>query len=480
MGRAAILVALALSGCATHAPYAPPEVPLPAVYRAGADSLDSAAALSRWWTAFEDPVLTALVEVALQDNLDLEAAAARLAAASASARRARAALLPSGSIGGSAGVERQSLEDPIARLSSQFPGFERTAEQYGLEAGMSWEVDLFGRLRAGRRGAQAEAASAAAGVAGARLTVAAEVANTYFTMRELERRIAVVEARIATLTALERLVQLRLARGVAARYEADQAEGERAGALAALPQLQAGRAAALNRLDVLLGRAPGSAASPPPGGPPTVPAQVALEAPASLLRRRPDLVAAERSIAAADARISEAIAAYYPRLTLGALIGVLSGDVSSLLGEDTLRLAGSAGFSGRLFDFGLVDAEVDRARAGTREAVALYRQAVFRAVAEVEDGMTALERRRAQARELEAAEAALRRARDASYRAYEAGAVSLIDALEAERRLQDVQENLASAQAEAARAAVASYRALGGGWDYASPEAAQPAPKSAR
>lgn len=469
--RLAVMLASSLSlvACASQTPYARPITELSPSYRNTALApLQGAVerADDRWWTAFGDPVLDRLVEEALAGSLDVEAASARLQQAAAGSRVARSAMLPSATLGGSAAVQRQSLDDPIARVASAFPGYDRTSELYGLSAAVSWEIDLFGRLSAARRAARADEDSAFAGVAGARLTVAAEVANAYIGARELQRRIEIARERTRTLGELDRLVRLRVQEGSAARLEAEQVEADLAAARARIPALEAALEATYNRIDVLAGRAPGQAeAELGAGRLPTAKPVAVGDGPAGLLRRRPDIVAAERRVAAADARTAQAIADYYPRVTIGGLVGLLSSGAGGLFTGDALQAAGDAGFSGRLFDFGAARGGVEGARGRTREAVAEYQGTVLRAVAEVEDGLSGLARRSRQARELQASEAALVRARDLSRVAYEGGAVSLIEALDAERRLLEVQDAATTVRAEAARATVSLARALGGGWD---------------
>lgn len=460
---------LSLVACATPTPYAPPPTELPSAYRntavPQAASRVVAPADDRWWAAFGDPVLDRLVQESLAGSLDVEAASARLQQAAAASRVARSAQLPSGVVGGSAGVQRQSLNEPTARIASAFPGYDRTSEAYGLNAAASWEIDLFGRLAAARRAAGADEASAAAGVAGARLTVAAEVATAYISVRELQRRIEIARERARTLAELDRLVRLRVREGAAAQLEAEQVASDLAATRARIPALDAALEATFNRIDVLAGRAPGRAeAELGEGRLPSAASLAVADGPADLLRRRPDIIAAERRVAAADARTAQALADYYPRVNVGGLVGLVSTGGAGLFTSEALQASGSAGFSGRLFDFGAVRGGVEAARGRTREAVADYRATVLRAVAEVEDSLSLLSRRSRQAQDLEASEAALGRARDLSKLAYEGGAVSLIEALDAERRLLEVQDAATTVRADAARATVALSRALGGGW----------------
>jgi outer membrane protein TolC len=245
----------------------------------------------------------------------------------------------------------------------------------------------------------------------------------------------------------------------------DQAEADLAASKAILPMVEAALDETFNRIDLLSGRAPGHAAGLIGKG--AIPSALAIsvdDGPAALLVRRPDVVAAERWLAAADARVAEAITAYYPRLTIQGLVGLLSPGLSGLFGDDALQSAGSAGLSGRLFDFGAARGGVETARGRTREAVAGYRATVLRAAAEAEDGFSRLARGNRRAAELDRSQAALSRANDTARTAYELGGLSLKDALDVERRLPDVEESAVVARADASRASVALFRALGGGW----------------
>ncbi|OQW48330.1 MAG: hypothetical protein A4S16_01335 [Proteobacteria bacterium SG_bin6] len=462
--RLGLLAFLALGACAGK-PYARPEMALPQQFRNAPSAAAMVAVDPRWWRSFGDPVLDRLVDQALSDSLTLEVAAARLDQAAAGLRAARASRLPllNGQV--SATEQRASIADQVGQGVSRAPGFQRAADVYNLGLSASWEIDLFGRLAAANRAARADLAAAQANVAGARLTVAAEVASAYLDARELQARLAVAKARVGTLGELDRLVKLRVSRGVAARLEGDQAAADLAGAQAAIPALEAALEAQYNRIDVLLGRVPGAArADLGAGAIPAAPIINAEGGPAALLFRRPDLAAAERAVAAADARVAQALAERWPRLNLAAAIGVLSAGTSNLFTERAMQTSVSGTLSGPVLDFGRNRASVARARAVTREAVANYRLAVLNAAAEAESNLAALARRRDQAQALAESATALDRARIAARTAYQAGAVSLIEALDAERRLQAAQDSLATARADTARAAVSSFRALGGGW----------------
>lgn len=482
-----LLAASAVSACAVGPDYARPEIAASPAYmgqnavagRGAASTTD----LVAWWEGFGDPLLADLVNQALGQNLDIAQSVARVTQARASLRSADAALLPSGSISAQAAAAHQSLETPLGRLSNAAPGFDRDGELYGADLGASWEIDLFGGLRRGQEAARADYEASQAGAAAARIAVAAQTADTYIAIRALQARIAIAREQVETQRRLVATVRLQYDKGIAAELQLRQAEGALAQVEAGVPVLETELDAALNALDVLLGTQPGTyrsslaAVTPIP----TVPAIADAGGPADLIRRRPDLIAAERRLAASNARIGVAIAEYYPKFSLSGLLGTATTTAGNVFTGGATQAQGVLGLRWRLFDFGRVDAEIAAARGQNAEALAAYRLAVLRASEDVEDAFSALVKREAQERILAGGESALVRARDASLAAYRGGVVSLIEVLDADARLLATRDTRAQAQAEAARAAVASFRALGGGWQpsarlaAADPAGARPA-----
>jgi outer membrane protein TolC len=227
----------------------------------------------------------------------------------------------------------------------------------------------------------------------------------------------------------------------------------------------------MNALDVLLGVQPGThraelqVAAPIPAAP----GIAAVGNPADLLRRRPDLIVAERRLAASNARIGVAVSDYYPKFSLGALVGSATTTGGNLFNGPANQAQGVLGLRWRLFDFGRVDAEISAAKGQRAEALAAYRQAALRASEDVENAFSALVKREQQERILTSGEDSLARARQASFAAYKGGVVSLIEVLDADANLLAVRDAQAQARTETARAAVASFRALGGGWKSALP-----------
>lgn len=459
----ALLAASALSGCAAGTDYVRPSVPLPASYQATGTI---AAPDAQWWRRFGDPLLDTLVETALAQNLEVAAAAARVDQSRAAAAASGAALLPRLDLAASAERTRQSLRTPVGAVASRLD-LPRDYSLYTVGPQASWELDLFGGLRRGREAARADYAAASATADAVRLSVAAETADAYLQLRGLQAQYAVVAQQLETERQLAALVRQQAEQGLVAERTLHRVVGESAGLEASLAPLRAAIAGQIHRLDVLTGRPAGSdllhlaAVRTVPDAPDPSGSAV----PSDLMRRRPDLVAAERRLAASSARTGAAIADYYPRLSLNALLGFASIGTGGLFTSGGLQASGGAGLRWRLFDFGRVDADVARARGQEAEALAQFRGAVLSATAEVETAINRLAEARTEI-DLRAQQvASLARARDQARQGYAGGALSLIDVLDADRALLEATDRLAGARADAARASVAAIRALGGGWE---------------
>jgi NodT family efflux transporter outer membrane factor (OMF) lipoprotein len=461
---------LSVSGCAVGPSYRKPATALDkfhsaAVVEARPRSAPTPA-LATWWDGFNDPLLVRIVQQARDQNLDLAAALARVQQARAAAREAGAQLLPSFDLNGQATRIHQSLESPVGQIASHVPGFSRNQSLYDAGLGASWELDLFGGLRRGREAASAEADAAIAQQVGIRVSVTADAADAYLRIRGDQARIAVAEQQVATDERLLDLVRQRFGRGLAAVREVAQSEALLSQARASLQPLRIDLEAQMNRLDVLLGVQPGSSAAELQTSRdiPSVPGVSTDDRPLEVLRRRPDVIAAERRLAASNARIGQALAGYYPKISLAGVLGYESSVPSDLFKAATWQPQGIAGLRWRVFDFGKVSAEVAQAKGAKAEALARYQQAVLRAAEEVENAFTSLVQLEAHQQELLTEVAALTRARDASQEAYQGGVIALTDVLDADRQLLTAQDQLAQTRADSARAAVGAFRALGGGW----------------
>lgn len=467
---AQVLIGSSLAGCAVGPDYQTPSVQLEDFHNAAAVSARKTAgpspALDQWWLSFNDPELTKVVQRALAQNLDLAAALARVEQARAAADGAGAKLLPTAEANAQAVAQRQSLESPTGKIAKNFPGYDRNQKLYDVGVGASWEIDLFGGLRRGAEAASAEAEAAESEQAGVRVSVAADAADAYFRIRGDQARISFVESQIAIDAHLLDLVRLRFSRGLATDREQAQAEALLSQARAALQPLHIDLEGQLNRLDVLMGAQPGTYAAELKikADIPDIPAVASADHPVDVLRRRPDVIAAERRLAASNARIGEAISDYYPKISVSGLLGFESVNGAQMFKAATFQPQAVGGLRWRLFDFGKVDAEVAGAKGAEKEALARYRQAVLRASEDVEDAFVALVETEAHAKEVRSEVSSLTRARDSAQMAYTAGIIPLTDVLDADRQLLLAQDELALTRANSARAAASSFRALGGGW----------------
>lgn len=467
-----LLSAGILSSCAVGPEYKKAEMPLPDSFL-GQSTLAHRKAtadtdLSKWWEGFGDPQLTQLIAIALEQNLDIAQAQARITQARSGLSAANAALLPSGNLNTQVIRNHQSLESPLGQLLNAVPGYDRNATLYETNVNASWEMDIFGGLKRQQQAAVAEYQATQAGAIATRLAIAAHTADLYVTVRGLQSRLDIAKKQLATQQQLADKIRLLHSRGLAPKLQVEQSEAAVAQVAASIPVLEAGLEAAMNAMDVMLGEAPGkyraelNVIKPIP----IAPQMTALGSPGDLLKRRPDLIVAERRLAMANAKIGQAIAEYYPKVTLSLLIGsatAISG--GNLFSSAANQAAAVAGLRWRLFDFGRIDAQINLAKGQEAELLAAYRQSALRATEDVENAISALCKREEQSTYLGQGEQALAQARETSFIAYQRGVVSLIEVLHADENLLKVSDAKAQSQTEAVRSAIAAFKALGGGWE---------------
>ena len=426
--------------------------------------------LDTWWTGFDDPVLVTVIQRALEQNLDLAAALERVTQARAAAAETGAQLLPIADLGASVTAQRQTGANLFGVIGNGFPGYRRNLREYTIGPAASWEIDLSGGLRRGKAAALDELQAAEADHVGTRITVAAEAADAYVQVREFQARLAVAQQVIDTDAGLLRLVEARWRAGAADGREVAQAEALLKQAKTTVPPLRVQLEAQLNRLDVLMGAQPGTYAKElmTPGKIPEVPAIGDADQPLDVLRRRPDIIAAERRLAASNERIGVAISDYYPKISLSGALGFDSINAGTVLNGQAFQAIGGGALRWRLFDFGKVKAEIAQARGAYAEALAAYRQTALKATEDIENAMMELAQARARLEQLGDEVESLTRARDLSQRAYKAGAITLTDVLDADRQLLVARNEVESTRADAARAALVRSALWGGGWDVRS------------
>lgn len=468
---ALVLTAGLLTGCTVGPDYYRPDAPLAERYMNESAvlqrSTSHSASFAEWWEGFNDPLLSQFVTEALAQNLDIAQATARMTQSGAGLGAATAALLPSANVSGQAGRAYQSTETPLGQVLSSTPDFNRYGNSYETDLNASWEIDLFGGLRRGREAALADYQASEAGVIATRLAVAAQTADIYITLRGLQTRLDIAEKQVRTQQDLLEKVKLLQIKGLAPGYQVRQTEGALAQVQATVPVIRTGLDNAMNALDVMLGTPPGThrKALALPGAIPQAPQITSTGTPADLLRRRPDIIVAERNLAASNARIGVAVSEYYPKFSLSALLGsATSVSSGNLFSGGASQAAGVVGLRWRLFDFGRINAQIDQAKGQEAEALAAYRLSVLRASEDVENAFSSLINREMQTASLTRGVTALSGARQSSFIAWKQGTASLIDVLHDDQNLLQASDAKAQAQTESARAAVAAFRALGGGW----------------
>jgi NodT family efflux transporter outer membrane factor (OMF) lipoprotein len=471
---APVALAATLSGCAVGPNYvapAPGALAVPDRFNAAVPAAANEAELAGWWQAFGDPILTDLVARALAANPNVDVAGARLRQARASVDAARSSLFPSLGASGSAARSETlrgggSIIDPTTGATfSRGGGGGRNSFRAGLDA--AYEVDLFGGIRRNVEAARADEGAAVANLHAAQLSVASDTALNYITARNAQSRLAIARSNLANQEETVRIVGWRVQAGLVSSLDLEQARTLRAQTAASIPTLETNYVAAVNRLAILLGSAPGAVTAliDPVKPIPLAPDQVATGLPAELLSRRPDLVSAERALASATARIGVATADLYPALRL---TGSILGSGASLGSLDDSVIANLvSSISAPIFQGGALRAQIENARGGADAALGSYRAAVLTALEDVENALTSNRNARRREVELATAEEASRNAAIYARSQYQAGLIDFQQLLDAERSLLSSQDGRATARADRASATVQLYRALGGGWQAA-------------
>jgi multidrug efflux system outer membrane protein len=461
-----LLAAGTLAACVGE-PYQRPDLAVPAQYRF-AMAETRGAADTRWWTGFHDPVLDGLVAEALASSEDLRIAAARVDEYYGATVTTRAPLFPA--VGYGAGTGR---EQPSERVVGAGNDGSRDFSNAGLTVG--WELDVWGRVRNLTAAADADWRASEADRRAAVLSVVSAVTAGYITLLALDDQLATAERTRASRRQALTVFEKRHKGGVISKVELSQASSAYEVAAAAVPALRQQIAQQENALSLLLGRNPGPIAR---GNrlaeldTPVVPEAL----PSEVLAQRPDVVAAEEALIAANARVSAARALYFPSISLTGLLGVASLDLDELFssGSGTWNYAGN--LTGPIFQGGAIRGVNEQADAQRAQLLAFYEKTVQRAFADVDDALiatqTTAERNAAQSRQVEA----LRDYARLSRKRFEGGYSSFLEVLDAETSLFNAELLYSQGQREHLLAHVDLYRALGGGWvDVAAAEAPQPA-----
>ncbi len=421
-----------------------------------------------WWRRFDTPRLAETVEEALIHNRDIQAAAARLEAAVSRADIAGADLWPQ--LGAGANGQRTRVNF----IGLPIPGggggvLSNTYNQYNLSLDLSWEIDLWGRIRAGQLAAEEDLAAAAADLRGARLSLAARSAKAFLQLVETGQQLRLAEETAETFRRTETQVDERFRTGVRPAFDLRLARADRRSAEALVERRRRQLDAATRELEILLGRYP-EAAFAPDAALPAIPPPIPPGLPSTLLERRPDIVAADRRLAAADARLGEARASLWPQLTLTGSGGTSSNDLGDLADLDFRVWSIGAGLLAPIFQGGRLRANVDLRDAQRREALATWAQTVLQAFREVEQALAA---ERLLAEEVDRLGAAAEEARAAQGVAgdrYSRGLIDVTALLDAQRRALTSETEFLTARRARLDARIDLLLALGGGFETAPPD----------
>lgn len=469
---AALMGGLALGGCMVGPDYQRPDAPLNDTWQAPTDG-GEAQMNARWWDAFGDPTLTALIQGAIAQNLSLRAAGLRVVEARASRGIAVGQFFPQlQQVFGGIDANQLSANDAFSGGDRSF-----ATDTIGIEA--AWELDFWGKFRRGIEAADAVVLANVADYDTVLVGLAGEVATDYILIRSLQERLEFARANVALQAETLALTETRFRAGAVSELDVSTARATLANTQALIPELENSLTQTKLALCILLGRTPSDldAELAPPDGAlarvPEAPAQIAAGIPADLLRRRPDVRAAERTAAAQSALIGQATADLYPSISIGGSTAFVSSnyegdrtpDLGNILDADSF-----AGFIGLqvnwpVLNYGRIQGNIRVQDARYEQAVAIYQDTVLRAAGDVEAGLSEFLRFREQSGYLAEAVDASRRSTELSLIQYRAGAVDFIRVNTAQTELVSQEDSLVVARAAIALGAVRTYRALGGGWE---------------
>jgi NodT family efflux transporter outer membrane factor (OMF) lipoprotein len=461
---------LALSGCASVAPQnaAPVAVDVPANWSASDNSaMTNASSLAQWWLRFDDPLLASLVTQALQSNTSVKNAEAALRQARALRDVSAAGLLPT--VGSSASAQRG------------ITGGNVTGNTFKVGLDANWELDIFGANRSALDASEATAQASAASLGDVQVSIAAEVALSYITLRGAQLRLSIAADNLASQLETFQITQWRQQAGLVTSLDTEQARTTTEQTRARIPALQTTIEQARHALAVLTGQPPAalSAVLAASGPVPQAPADLALSFPAETLRQRPDVRAAELQVVAALARVSQAEAARMPNFQLGGSLGLYGLTLGALTSSSAGIGALLASVSMPVFDGGALRSQVRAQQAALDQAGTAYQATVLTALTDVEDALVALRGDRESLLSLQrAAEAAGNAALLARLR-YDSGLIDFQTVLDTQRTQLNTQESVAITSAELSADHVRLYKALGGGWRPDDSDATAPSSEDA-
>lgn len=463
-----LVVAIFVTGCTVGPNYQRPATDVPTAWGevgpGAATRPTTAAPAVRWWTTFKDPQLDSLITRALESNLDLARATARVREARAQRGVVAADLYPNVDVGGAYRHSRSSFNGGDGNIS-----VEQNLYTAGFDA--LWEIDLFGGVRRNVEAAEADIQAAIEDRRDVLVTLLAEVARNYIDLRGFQRQVIIARENLTAQQETQSLTQTRANRGLASDLDVVRAAAQVSTTASAIPLLDSQARQAMHRLGVLLGKDPMALAKEleAPRVIPQPPPSVPIGMPSDLLRRRPDIRRAERQLAAATARIGVATADLFPKFSLTGSLGLSSDDFNDLADVRSRYFSIGPSVSWPIFDAGRITSNIEVQNAREQQQLLFYGQSVLNALQEVEDSLIAYAREEARRKELWDAVEANRKAVALAKQLYDAGRVDFLSVLQAQRDLFLSEDALVRSDQNLSNDLVSLYKALGGGWEIEVP-----------
>jgi len=447
-----VLIILGLSACKVGPDYVRPQIVTPEYFIYDSLRNDTTFNLS-WFDLFQDEELRSLIRIGLEQNKDLLIAAARIEEARATVGYNKADLYPS--LGYQATAERSNM--------SAVGGSTTPYNQFFIAPGISWEIDFWGKYRRSTEAARAELLGTEFGYRNVVVALVSEIAGAYFQLLDYRMRLDISRNTLKSRQVSLNIIQERFNKGYTGELDLNQAQIQESVAAAAIPRYERSIAQTENALSILLGRNPGKI----DGGklidqvlPPDIPAGL----PSNLLERRPDIQEAEASLAAQTARIGVAQAMRFPSISLTAMLGVASADLSGITLNNNGIWSVSGGLLGPLFDFGKNKRRVEVERARTEQALLQYENTILQSFREVEDALIEIHTYKTEIKAIQDQLVASRNAAYLSNARYDGGVTSYLEVLDSERTLFDAELSASQTRQLQLQAYVKLYKALGGGW----------------
>jgi NodT family efflux transporter outer membrane factor (OMF) lipoprotein len=462
---------LGLTGCTVGPDYQKSTPTVPDRWQAEQDAgLNlkpiTAEKLKNWWKGFGDPQLNRLMEMALAGNFDLKIALTRLDQARADRRATSAEFFPQVNL--KAGAQRNKNLSPIYSKGLSYNIFE-----LGFDA--LWELDLFGRQQRRLEAAIADQDAAHEEYAQALVTLTSELARSYVEYRNLQNQLRITHTNLQTQQHTLKLTEKLFAEGVGTRHDVVRARALAEKTEAEIPALEGAVIGSLRQLEMLVGKQPGTLAADlsKPGTVPSAPGRELLASPAETIRHRPDLVIAERRLAAATAMHGAAVAELFPKISISAFLGLRNTDIESLFKSAAFSYSTASNLLQPILNFGRIRAGIDLAESKQQEAYLAYEKAVLQALGETETALTRYLKEEVRRQLLSRSVADQHESVRLSELRYREGVTSFLDVLDAQRDLYAAEIDLARSEAVASTNLIAFYKALGGGANATLPEVAQ-------